>query len=679
MQQDQLLSSIIKNSEKSKDNRTLPYRDRNLIEQVKQLKLDVIHKKISASKINIVSPEIVESWIRSYNYGIDVFQPNNCPNVEKHAFKEILRKNDFLIKATISSLHQFEPLLNANYDVHLSDPQGVQLLVNIGENDTVASEVFNLIPGAIWNEKTMGTTSFSLCHLLHRPVQVCGPENYLASTDLMTGSSAPIFDPDNRLAGVLTIGTMFFNCVTSQTLSLVVSIAELIQKEFQLAMYKELIRTTHESSLEAVIIINKKGIITTANMAAKELFKDQHQELIGIPIDLIIGNQPIIKSLLEKGKLLFESEFAIEAINKKLYRCALHPIRDFSGGIFECILKFKYFDRANNIKPHYQNTITGFTFDRIIGNSPEVIKSINLARNFSTLDSNILLQGESGTGKEVYAQSIHAESRRSGPFIAVNCAAIPRTLIESEMFGYEKGAFTGAERTGRPGKIEQASGGTLFLDEIGDMPLELQPVLLRVLEEKKVVRVGGNRSIPVDFKLIAATNKDLLDLMDNNKFRKDLYYRLAVFKITIPPLRDRGPDIFHLTKHFIKIAAADQSIPEPSLNNAAKFMLLQYSWPGNIRQLQHSVIYAVNMSHDGIIRPENFPEEIKKSVGICDSKARYTEPKHVNNQRVLEREKIEKSTITQALLKSGYNISRTAQTLGISRSTLYRKIKQYNL
>ncbi|HBQ86690.1 MAG TPA: sigma-54-dependent Fis family transcriptional regulator [Syntrophomonas sp.] len=679
MQQEQLLSSIIKNSEKSIDNQNLPYQDRNLIEQVKQLKLDVIHKKIDPSQIKMVSLEIVESWIRSYNYGIDVFQSNNCPNVEKHAFKEILRKNDFLIKATISSLSQFESLLNANYVVHLSDPQGVQLLVNIGKNDTVSLEVFNLIPGAIWNEKTMGTTSFSLCHLLHRPVQVCGPENYLASTDLMTGSSAPIFDLDNKLAGILTIGTMYFNCVTSQTLSLVVSIAELIQKEFQLAMYKELIRTTHESSLEAVIVINKKGIINSANMAAKELFKDQHQELIGIPINLIIGDQPIIKSVLEKGKLLFESEFTIKGINKKLYSCTLYPIRDFSGGIFECILKFKYFDRSNIVKPHMQNIDTGFSFDKIIGNSPEVIKSINLARNFSTLDSNILLEGESGTGKDVYAQSIHIESKRSGPFVAVNCAAIPKSLIESEMFGYEKGAFTGAERTGHPGKIEQANGGTLFLDEIGDMPLELQPVLLRVLEEKKVVRVGGSRSIPVNFKLVAATNKDLLDLVNNNKFRQDLYYRLAVFKINIPPLRDRGPDIINLTKHFIKIAAANQGIPEPSLNNAAKFMLLQYNWPGNVRQLQHSIIYAVNMSNDNIIKPEHFPDEIKKSVGICDSKANYTELKYVNNQKVLEREQIEKSTITKALLKSGYNISRTAQTLGISRSTLYRKIKQYNL
>ncbi len=306
-----------------------------------------------------------------------------------------------------------------------------------------------------------------------------------------------------------------------------------------------------------------------------------------------------------------------------------------------------------------------------------------MVKNFAGLDANILIQGESGTGKEVFAQAIHNESRPNQPFIAVNCAAIPKSLIESELFGYEGGAFTGAERQGRPGKIELANGGTLLLDEIGDMPLELQPVLLRVLEEKSVMRVGGRRYLPVDFRLITVSNKKLTDLVKNQQFREDLYYRLAVFAVNIPPLRERRADVISLAKYFINSIARDQQKSAPVLSDSAMYCLLQYSWPGNIRQLKNTMLWAVTMATNGIINVADLPEEMSSAMVdpehnlvACQMDAI---PGNIKSRPELSLKEMEKITIMQALLQSGNKISEAATLLGMSRSTLYRKIKSYGL
>ncbi|NMA14392.1 MAG: sigma 54-interacting transcriptional regulator, partial [Clostridia bacterium] len=235
-------------------------------------------------------------------------------------------------------------------------------------------------------------------------------------------------------------------------------------------------------------------------------------------------------------------------------QCSVSPIKDRQGSRFGCLISLKRY-KADHA------TTSGDAFAAIVGSSAPIRKTVSLARRFAKCESNILLQGESGTGKELFARAIHNISRPNRPFVAVNCGAIPKTLAESELFGYEGGSFTGAERQGRQGKIEYAGNGTLFLDEIGDLPLDLQPILLRVLEEKQIVRVGGTRSIQVDFQLVAATNKNLFDLMEKGQFREDLYYRLAVFKLVIPPLRERGQDILLLSDYFLSALAQKRGIP----------------------------------------------------------------------------------------------------------------------
>jgi transcriptional regulator with PAS, ATPase and Fis domain len=304
---------------------------------------------------------------------------------------------------------------------------------------------------------------------------------------------------------------------------------------------------------------------------------------------------------------------------------------------------------------------------------------IEIARKFAHLDANVLIQGESGTGKEMFAQAIHHESRSSGPFVAVNCGAIPANLIESELFGYEGGSFTGAERRGRAGKLELADGGTLFLDEIGDMPLELQPVLLRVLEEKRLMRIGGNRYIPVNFRLITATNKNLYEQVETNQFRQDLYYRLKVLQIDIPPLRERSSDILELANYFIRVIAQNQLIVPPVLSDLATIYLLNYHWPGNVRQLENSMLYAVNVCEDNIIRPEDLPEEIVSGIDLDLPVNTGTQLHMAQPITNLSMKDMERIMITQALEQTKYNVSEAAVLLGMSRSTLYRKIKEYQL
>ncbi|HWQ74922.1 MAG TPA: sigma 54-interacting transcriptional regulator [Syntrophomonas sp.] len=653
---DLMLSSIIRNSEKSIIDQAIQPEDNLYIERVKQLKLEIIKGVTDPSEVGLIQSEIIESWLRSRNYGLEINQsPRTCPILSQADVEKLLVKNRFLINATLSSLRQFESLLNVNYDVFLFDPNGVNLLAMFGKNNNIAYERFPLAPGTIWNEKTIGTSSMSLVPILKRPIQCVGPENFLADFHIVTGSSAPIFDIKDDLAGILSIGTVYYQCVNSFNLSLVASIAALIQKEFQLTLYEEMYKVSTAASDEAMITIDNQGFITYVNQAAVAWFPHMGSNLIGGPLDSLLGNQSKIKKALKSGQSWSDSDMTIPGLG--VCQCSVRPIKDHQGSRFGCLVAIK---RGQTIPV----TINGDPFAAIVGSSASIRETVSLARRFAECESNILLQGESGTGKELFARAIHNISRPNRPFVAVNCGAIPKNLAESELFGYEGGSFTGAERQGRQGKIEYAGNGTLFLDEIGDLPLDIQPILLRVLEEKQIVRVGGTRSIQANFQLIAATNKNLFDLMEKGLFREDLYYRLAVFKIIIPPLRERGQDTFLLSEHFLSAFAQKRGTPSPTLSRAAKSMLPQYSWPGNVRQLENCLIYAASIARGGVIRPEDLPQEIRCILTSKEEEATT----HLEMER-----------IRRALQKTEHNVSKAAQELGLSRATLYRKIRQYGL
>lgn len=310
-----------------------------------------------------------------------------------------------------------------------------------------------------------------------------------------------------------------------------------------------------------------------------------------------------------------------------------------------------------------------FSFDYIVGSSSKIREVKAQAEKFAAGNANILIQGESGTGKEIFARAIHTASGKSnGPFIAINCAALPENLIESELFGYEEGAFTGALKGGKLGKFELANGGTLFLDEIGEFPIHLQAKLLRALQERKVQRLGGNKEIDVSVRIIAATNKDLEQMCKNGHFREDLYYRLSVIPLQIPPLRERKSDIEELAAYFLGTYAKAIDKPIFSFDDDVIRVLNGYSWPGNIRELQNVIEYAVNISSGPCIRVTDLPQKLIGHDTDAQNSLQLKPLKYVEEDYIKEAIRIYGNTLTGKI--------QAARALGISKATLYRRIKE---
>jgi PAS domain S-box-containing protein len=315
---------------------------------------------------------------------------------------------------------------------------------------------------------------------------------------------------------------------------------------------------------------------------------------------------------------------------------------------------------------------TKYTLDSIIGVSNAINNLKTDALQAAATNLPVLITGESGTGKEMFAQAIHhVSSRKLKPFIRINCAAIPRDLLESELFGYEKGAFTGAKSEGKPGKFELAKGGTIFLDEIGDLPLEMQPKLLRVLEEKEFERVGGTSLIKADFRFIAASNQNLEVMMENGLFRKDLYYRLNVIPLHIPPLRERDKDIIPMARHMLNQISQDASIAEVALDRQTEKAMVKYEWPGNARELSNVLERILSSLNGDIIHLCDLPFYLYRSKKQLPGAGKKSLK---NIQASAERE-----AIRYALESSGYNKAQAANMLGIHRTLLYKKMKKYHL
>lgn len=326
---------------------------------------------------------------------------------------------------------------------------------------------------------------------------------------------------------------------------------------------------------------------------------------------------------------------------------------------------------------HYENELislrsTRYTMESIVGVSGAVNTLKNHAAKAAATNLPVVITGESGTGKELFAQAIHhASARRLYPFLRINCSAIAKDLIESELFGYEKGAFTGAKSTGKPGKFELANHGSVFLDEIGDLPLEMQPKLLRVLEEKEFERIGGTSLITADFRLLAATNHDLEEMLADGLFREDLFYRLNVIALHIPPLRERREDIIPLANHMLRQIAHDSGESKVKIDSQAEDILKKHEWPGNGRELLNVLERTVSYLEGNTIRVCDLPLYLYRDKrGLPGSDDTLLKRVHARAER---------EAIRYALETSNYNKARTAELLGIHRSLLYRKMKRYHL
>lgn len=433
-------------------------------------------------------------------------------------------------------------------------------------------------------------------------------------------------------------------------------------------------------------MVDERGIVNQLNPAAKKILNRSEREVLGMAIDRIFGGKSYLTKEMLASKEPYEDIEIMVNTNKCTFHCLAtgEPLTDEQGKVIGGVIILRPIKQIQNLVNRFSGYCATLQFSDIVGESVEILEVIRVASLAAVTSSTILLQGESGTGKEIFAQAIHNHSeQRKGPFVALNCGVIPRELVGSELFGYVEGAFTGAVRGGKPGKFELASGGTLFLDEIGDMPLEQQIALLRVLQEKSVTRIGSDRVIPVNVRVICATNKNLSQGVEKGSFRQDLYYRLNVISITIPPLRNRVKDIRLLFKYFLNKIGRDRG-SKFSVEPAVIECLERFNWPGNVRELQNVVERAISLTEAEVITVAHLPIEVyapQKSVQFQSQPLSLPviQESFGREQRRKLLDAAERQQILVLLSKWGGNVSIVARELGVSRNTLYRKMRLYEI
>lgn len=457
---------------------------------------------------------------------------------------------------------------------------------------------------------------------------------------------------------------------------------ELLHKLDEEKNSSEILNTVIETAYDGMVIINKMAIITMISKAYTEFLGIRREDAIGkhvtevientrMPIVLKTGKEEVAQLHKIKGNYMIASRIPIikngeiiGVVGKVLFR----NVKELNN-LYRKISVIEK-ELANYKSKLREFNTASYSLKNIIGESDPIILAKDIVRKAAHTTSNVLILGESGTGKEIFAHAIHSESNRhEGPFVKVNCAAIPSDLLESELFGYEAGAFTGAKKEGKIGKFEIANEGTIFLDEIGDMPLHMQVKLLRVIQEREVEKVGGVASKKINIRIIAATNRNLEKLVSEGKFREDLYYRLNVVTIEIPPLRERGNDIILISNHLIKKLSVDLNKKVTGVSKEAEQYLRTYEWKGNVRELENILERAINIMGDNeIIDIKDLPKELTgKKIEIIPKKL----------QDVLAES--EKNAIIFALRAAEGNKTKAAKILDIGRTSLYEKIEKYKI
>ena len=457
--------------------------------------------------------------------------------------------------------------------------------------------------------------------------------------------------------------------------------------EDKLAELKESIEMLEDIlnyAYEGYVLVDPEGKIVKMNY--EKLLGIKEEDAIGKPVEEVIENTRMhivvktgIKEIRDVQRIqghdmitnripIIKENKVIGAVGTVLFK-DISEVKELAHQLLDLQSKInKYKGEIERIEG------TKYSFDSIITRNPKMEYLKKVGRRAAETNSTVLVTGESGTGKELFAHAIHRASyRKEEAFIAINCAAIPRDLLESELFGYDRGAFTGARREGKPGKFEQALGGTIFLDEIGDMPMEMQAKILRVLESKEFERIGSNKKIAFDARVIAATNENLEEAVKKGKFREDLYYRLNVISIEIPPLRERKEDIEPLAKNILEFLLEELKLGEKEITRETMNILKRHTWPGNVRELRNVLERAVNLATGKFIMPEHLPERL---FGRYDYMAGNMEDIPLLRDVVAEAE-IE--AIRKALMLANGNKSLAAERLGIHRTALYKKIDKYNI
>jgi PAS domain S-box-containing protein len=502
---------------------------------------------------------------------------------------------------------------DTDFIIRLTDRDGY-VLEHIGEEKIISMySSLGLCDGYNIREEINGTNALGIALITGEPIQVLGGEHYIQQYHKLTSSACPIKDKNGQILGVLSI-TGNYELVHPHTLGMVVAAAEAIEKEIkleernrELKLINERFYQITESIFEGIIRIDSTGSIVSINRFARKLLSFKEEDIIGKDFKYILSSDnraEIIKGISTCRK--YEEEeiyFKTRTGRKKTCIANVTPIKSINGKELDgAVITLREVKMVHSLVNKIVGANAKFTFNDILGNSDSIRQAIKMASISANTNTTILLQGESGTGKEMFAQAIHNESdRRDYPFVFLNCGAIPRELVSSELFGYIEGAFTGAKRGGHPGKFELADGGTIFLDEIGDMPLDAQVSLLRVLEDRKIVRVGGHDVISIDVRVIAATNKDLSEEVELGNFTKDLFYRINVMTINTPSLRERKEDIRIFIDYFLDKFSKSIGKNLKGVGQSFYKGMVNYNWPGNVRELQNVIQTVVNVAENNSV------------------------------------------------------------------------------
>ncbi|HEY8891627.1 MAG TPA: sigma 54-interacting transcriptional regulator [Clostridium sp.] len=624
---------------------------------------------------------IKKSHERSRKYGIQIEQVRSKKILRGQAAADNMKINEELIRiATPFMKIVYDFLIDSGFFIILTDKEGCILNIIGDKGILVAAKDMDMVIGAYMDEESIGTNAMGIAISENVPIQVSATEHFVTAYHKWTCSAATIHDGNGIIIGTLNLtGNSKF--VHPHTLGLVVAAVKSIEVQInsekikvELAKSYLYMSTIMDSMDYGIIAVDVYGVIRNINKTSCVMLKILKEDIINKSIEEVLYNWQDIFNQVKNQKEYHDEEIVLVRSGvRERYTLSTYAIKEKNNDLIGMVLTIKEIQEVLNLVNKYTGRRARYVFEDIIGESHSIKRVISNAKNIASTTSTILIEGENGTGKEILAQAIHnASDRRNNNFVTINCEAIPKSLIESELFGYEEGTFTKTERDGMPGKFELASGGTLFLDEIGEMPLDIQVNLFTVLQEGCVRRVGSTRYIPTNVRLVVATDKDLRQEVEKGTFRRDLYSKLSAISIWLPPLRDREDDIMLLFKYFISVKAEKLRKPIPYISNEIYSNILTYNWPGNIREIENFAENIVNLEGNTTFDIANKQDKMQ-SITECENKIPD------DDMYICSLQEIEEKAIRDTIKKFDGNISKVAKVLGISRNTLYVKMKKYGV
>jgi transcriptional regulator of acetoin/glycerol metabolism len=643
------------------------------------------------------------SWERSLqHYGIDPSQPNPVQvltSAELRDYTQPIERFLRIAKAGVQHLHR--QVADLGYSTLLCDANGVTVDWRGDERYSRQWKESGLFLGAVWNEHQEGTCGVGTALVEQVPLTVHKGDHFRAKNANLTCSCAPIIGPGGKAMGLIDVSALHSpDSKDSQhlALQLVMQSARMIESAYFLSQFEDqwVLRLSFERELaevssECLIALDGNGAILAVDRVARRALGREAGggNLVGHSVGEVFD--------VDFEKLLDISSRSSLVLPIRTQRAGLQMFASLRCPQAISVKPVSRITEAAPSKRQIPRPGEPLTLDYLAGSDRQLKESVERIKRVMNKPIPVLLNGETGTGKEMFAQAIHHASRRADkPFVAVNCAAIPESLIESELFGYKDGAFTGARSKGMRGKILQSDGGTLFLDEIGDMPASLQPRLLRVLAEREVTPLGGETPIPVDLHVICATHRNILEMVAGGEFREDLYYRLNGISFELPSLRQRS-DISRLINDVLIIEA--EAGPEKlTIDDNAMQVLSEFAWPGNIRQLRNALRYALAVCDNGVITCADLPVEVtqgRQSVqpaaaplpgppaavspqsGAVAASPPITDETADAVDGLNAMEQAERQVILDSLTKHKWQVARAVKEVGISRATMYRKMEKY--